>query len=149
MEKYKHIKISILLIDISIFLLAVFVVALPFGITWYAEVMGRGPSLATTVMVTFYPCVPFAWGVLLFIRRFLKLVIKGMLFSDQSLILLRNICICCIAIGVITIIAGNFYMPFFFVGATFAFLSLFTFSLRAIIKSELIEETNITENSEN
>ncbi len=145
MEKYKHVRISILLIDICFFLLGVFVVALPFVITWYAEVMGRGPNLATTVMVTCYPCVPFGWAILLSMRRFLKQVVKGLLFSDYSIKQLKNVCICCVVIAVITIIAGNFYMPFFIVGGTFMFLSLISFSLRAVIKSEVAETDQNTE----
>ncbi len=141
MEKYKHIKISILLIDIAFFLLAVFVVVLPFVITWYAEVMGRGPSLATTVMLTCYPCVPFGFCILLCLRRFLKGVMNENLFSENSLLQLKNICICCLIIAVITLIAGNFYMPFFIVGGTFLFLSLITFSLKSVIKSELINNS--------
>lgn len=137
MEKYKHIKISVLLVDIAFFLLGVFVIVLPFVITWYAEVMGRGPSLATTVMVTCYPCVPFGFGILLCLRRFLKNVMADKLFSKNSEYQLQNICICCLIIAVITVIAGNFYMPFFIVGGTFLFLSLITFSLKSVIKSEL------------
>lgn len=137
MEKYKHIKISILLIDICIFLLFVFVFFLPYAITWYADVMGRGPKLATTVMVTCYPCVPFGGVILVSMRKFLKHVLKGCLFSNYSITKLKNICICCIVIAVITIAAGNFYMPFFIVGGTFMFLSLISFSLRAVIKSEI------------
>ncbi len=137
MEKYKHIRISILLVDIAFFLLAVFVVALPYVITWYAEVMGRGPSLATTVMLTCYPCVPFGFCILLSLRRFLKGVMNDNLFSKASVYQLKNICICCLIIAVITLIAGNFYMPFYIVGGTFLFLSLITFSLKSVIKSEL------------
>lgn len=151
MEKYKHIRISILLIDICFFLLAVFVVTLPFIITWYAEVMGRGPNLATTVMVTCYPCVPFGWAILLSIRRFLKHTLKGLLFSQYCVDQLKNSCICCVIIAAIMIIAGNFYMPFFIVGGTFMFLSLISFSLRAVIKSETItrnENTDDIKNSE-
>lgn len=137
MEKYKHIKISVLLIDIAFFLLGVFVIALPFVITWYAEVMERGPSLATTVMLTCYPCVPFGFCILLCLRRFLKGVMNDELFSKNSVYQLKNICICCLIIAVITIVAGNFYMPFFIVGGTFLFLALITFSLKSVIKSEL------------
>lgn len=150
MEKYKHIKISILLIDICIFLLAVFVFFLPFAITWYAEVMGRGPKLATTVMVTCYPCVPFGGIILVSMRKFLKHILKDCLFTEYSIDKLKIICICCIVIAAITIVAGNFYMPFFIVGGTFLFLSLISFSLRAVIKSEIpqLEEKAIEEVTE-
>lgn len=141
MEKYKHLRISILLIDICFFLLIVFVFALPFFITLYAEVMGRGPNLATTVMVTCYPCVPFGWAILLSLRRFLKKTMAGSLFSEYNLIQLKRVCICCVVIAGITIIAGNFYMPFFIAGGTFMFASLITFSIRAVIKSEIPENT--------
>lgn len=148
MEKYKHIKISILLIDICIFLLMLFVFFLPYAITWYAEVMGRGPKLATTVMVTCYPCVPFGWTILISMRRFLKQVLKGNLFTQFSVDKLKIICICCIVIAAITVVAGNFYMPFFIVGGTFMFLSLISFSLRAVIKTELTDSMEVEELTE-
>lgn len=55
----KSVKLCIILTDIFIGLLIIVAAALPFGVSWYAEVMHRSSSLASTIMVTCYPCAPF------------------------------------------------------------------------------------------
>lgn len=134
MEKYKLVKISILLIDAAFVLLAALIVGLPFLITWYVEIMNRSASLATVVMLTSYPCAPFVGYGLFLLRRFLKEVIKGELFGSDSLKYLIRLAICCAVITVITLIAGFFYMPFFFVAMSFGFMALLVFSLFSVGK---------------
>ena len=67
---------------------------------------------------------------------FLKDTIKGELFTPRNMKYLRNISICCVIIAIITLVAGKFYLPFFIVGGTFAFLGLLTYSLRGIFISQ-------------
>ena len=134
MEKNTYIKISIFLIDIFFVLLGLLTIGLPFLITLYAEIMHRSSSLATTVMLTCYPCVPFVAITLFCLRRFLKGAAAGDVFSDENLKYLKNMAICCIVISLITLIAGFFYMPFFIVGATFGFMVLLVYTLRAVGK---------------
>ena len=137
MNRYKLIKISVLLIDISFLLLGILAVSLPFTVRWYVETMGRSETLATTIFVTCYPCVPFAFGCLLALRRILKATMKRALFSFYSIRQLRNLAVCCIIISVITLIAGKFYLPFLIVGGTFLFLSLICFAFRSVIVYEV------------
>ncbi len=132
-----YIKISIILTNIFLVILFLFTVTLPFLITWYAEVMQRSSTLATTVMVTCYPCVPFAATTLITLRKLLKTALNGSIFSNESVVYLKNIAICCIVIAVITLIGGNFYLPFLIVGATFSFLSLLLYALRGIFAEQI------------
>lgn len=148
MDNIKLLKLSIFLTDVFFIILLCFTIGLPWMVAWYVETMGRSQSLATTILVTCYPCAPFCAFILLSIRRFLKLVIKDELFTYHSARFMRNISICSIAIAVITLIAGKFYMPFFIVGATFLFLSLLAFAMRAAILSQT-EEKNDIKNEKN
>ena len=137
MENLKLIKLSIIVTNIFLTLLAIFTVALPWAVTWYVETMGRSASLPTTIMVTCYPCVPFAAAILINLRRLLKNILKDSLFSDDTVYFLYNISVCCIVIAVITLVAGGFYLPFYIVATTFAFLSLLIFALRGIFLIEI------------
>lgn len=133
----KYIKVSIILTNIFLLILFFFTITLPFLVTWYADIMGRSSTLATTVMVTCYPCVPFAATILITLRKLLKTALDGNIFSNESVVYLKNIAICCIVIAVITLIGGNFYLPFLIVGATFSFLSLLLYALRGIFTEQI------------
>lgn len=61
----KVIKLCRILTEVSIALLIIITVFLPFGISWYVETMHRSQTLPATVMVTCYPCAPFV-GIALF-----------------------------------------------------------------------------------
>ena len=137
MDKLKSVKISIFVLDIFFVLLFIFTVSLPLAVTWYVESMGRSENLATTVLVTCYPCVPFAVVILLSLRRFLKCFLEGKIFSAKTVRYLKNIAICCIIIAIITCIGGGFYYPFLIAGGTFAFLSLFSMCLKSAFTSQL------------
>lgn len=136
MNKFKSVRLAVILTDVFLCLLVIFTVALPWMVTWYVETMGRKASLPATVMVTCYPCVPFAACSLICLRRLLKNMLSGMLFHHSSSRYLRNISYCCIIIAVITLIAGRFYLPFYIVGGTFAFVALLTYCFRAVFLNE-------------
>ena len=120
----KSAKISLVITYIFMFLLAVLTVGLPYGISWYVEVRGRSADLAATVMLTCYPCVPFAAAALYCLRRFLKNLIKDTVFEGKNLRDLIYICFCCLFSGIIMLIAGIFYMPFYISGGAAIFCAL-------------------------
>ena len=126
--------------------MAVFVAAvafLPMMVTWYVETMGRSQSLATTVMLTCYPCSPFAAIALLSVRLVLKNIIAGNVFDLKNFIRMRRVTWCCLIAGLIMLFAGYFYMPFYIAGAAAVFCSLMSKVFADIIK------TGIPENNEN
>ena len=133
MDKIKSIKISIAVTNIFLIILVVFSVALPWMVSWYVEKMHRSATLATTVLVTCYPCAPFAGACLVFLRKLLKNVLKSGLLLEENFKLMKKIIFCCIIIAAITLVAGKFYMPFFIVSATFTFVALLLFGLRAAL----------------
>ena len=128
----KVLKISYFLTDIFIVLLVVCTVSLPWIVTWYVETMGRSQKLPAIIMVTCYPCVPFAGAILLYLRRLIKNISKDMLFHKDSIGYFGKISAFCLVISIITIIAGRFYLPFLIMGISFAFFSLLVFVFRTV-----------------
>lgn len=125
MSNYKKsAKISLVITYVCMVLLVVLTIGLPYGISWYVEVKGRSADLAATVMLTCYPCVPFAAVALFSLRRFLKNLIKDTLFKGRNLRDLIYISLCCVCSGIIMLIAGIFYMPFYISGGAAMFCAL-------------------------
>lgn len=131
----KSLKLSLVLTDIFMIVLIIFTVFLPFGVSWYVEVMHRPQTLPATIMVTCYPCAPFVAVSLLSLRKILKNAINGSIFTDENSKHLRNISICCLIISIITIIAGRYYLPFYIVGGTFIFLALIVFTANGVFRA--------------
>ena len=128
----KALTIAIWLINIFGVLLVGFAVALPWAVTWYVETMGRSQTLPAIIMVTCYPCVPFVAGILLYLRRIIRNILKDMLFHLDNVTYFNRISIFCIFISVITFIGGKFYLPFLIVGTTFCFFSFLTFVYKTV-----------------
>ena len=132
MKKANSIKFSLMLTDIFLCLLVLVALSLPFLVTWYVEYTGRLESLATTIMVTCYPCAPFTGLALFYLRKVLKNVQKGEYSNPENVKSLKYMSLCCVMVALITLIAGRFYLPFFLVAGTFLFLALLIFVFRNI-----------------
>jgi len=133
MKKVNLIKLSVILTTVFIVLIIIVAAALPFLVTWYVEKAHRLESLATTIMVTCYPCAPFVIICLWYLRKILKNVINNSFLTDENFKSFGYMSICCLIVSLITVIAGRFYLPFFIVAATFLFLSLLIFVFRSIL----------------
>ena len=133
MKKLNLIKTSIILTTVFIILIFIVAIILPMLVTWYVEKTHRLETLATTIMVTCYPCAPFTILSLWYLRKVLKNILNKQYLSNENVKCLKYMSICCILISVITIIAGRYYLPFFIVAATFLFLSLIIFVFRNIL----------------
>ncbi len=140
----KSVRLCLILTDIFLLLLVLIVILLPFGVSWYVEVMHRSQKLPATIMVTCYPCAPFLGIALIMLRRILKRIISDHIFNSGNSSDLTVISASCLTIAVITLIAGRFYLPFYIVGGTFIFLALIAFSLRSVFRalSEKYESEN-------
>lgn len=137
--KNKALKISMWCTNIALLLLIIFTVGLPWMVTWYVETMGRSPKLPAIIMVTCYPCVPFVAALLLNLRKLLQNISKDLLFHSNNVIYFKRITIFSIAISVITLIAGRFYLPFYIVGVSFAFFALMVFVFKTIFSAVAYE----------
>lgn len=128
----KALRIAYWLTNLFGIALIVCAVALPWFVTWYVETKGRSQTLPAIIMVTCYPCVPFAAGILLYLRRILKNVAKDMLFHADNTIYFKRISFFCMMISVITLIAGRFYLPFFIMGISFGFFAFLVFVIKSV-----------------
>lgn len=132
MKKFNPIKLAIAVTTVFLIVLIAFAVMLPWLVTWYVQIAGRHESLATTMMVTCYPCAPFVAVVLLTLRKLLKNIDIKNYDKIQNAKLLKYMSISCIIIALITVIAGRYYLPFYIVAATFAFLSLIIYAFKSV-----------------
>ncbi len=132
MKKLNPVKLAITVTTVFLIVLIAFAVMLPWLVTWYVQLAGRHESLATTMMVTCYPCAPFTAIVLLTLRKLLKNIdIKNFNKTENSK-LLKYMSISCLIIAAITLIAGRYYLPFYIVAATFMFLSLIIYAFKSV-----------------
>ena len=134
MRDYKfNAKILLYITYLFMVILAVMTFTLPFLVTWYVETMGRSPDLATTVMVTCYPCVPLGFITLLSMKRLLKSLAIGNPRDSKNLTHLNKIALCCFVAGVVMFVAGFFYMPFFIAAAAAVTCALFAAAMRNML----------------
>ena len=139
MKKINLIKLSVILTTAFIFLIGIVAVFLPLLVTLYVEKTGRLEILATTIMITCYPCAPFTVLSLWYLRKVLKNFLAKNYLAPENEKYLKYMAFCCMIISLITVVAGRFYLPFFLVAATFLFLSLLIFVFRRIL-DELKEQ---------
>ena len=110
-------KLSLILTDI-IFAAAVVVgIFLPFIVGWYI-------ALKAVLITVCYCCLPFAAAALLTLRLLLKNILKSEVFVSQNVKFLRILSWCCVAMALIALASGYFYLPFYIVGTAAGFFAL-------------------------
>lgn len=114
-------------------------IALPSLVTWYVETMGRKQTLPTIIMVTCYPCVPFALFTLLKVRKLISNLLNQEIFTPNNAEIFKKISAYCLCISVITFFAGFFYLPFFIVFAGTCFFALAAIIFKGIIQAGINE----------
>lgn len=146
MRDYKRsAKLTLIITYVFAVLLIVAVIFLPTLVTWYVETKHRPQDLGATVMLTCYPCVPFATVALVSVIKLLKNILKDTIITAQNVKMLNRISICCFCASVILLIAGVFYMPFYIVGAAAATCGMIVRVMKNILQSiyEKSEEKQI------
>lgn len=131
----KSVKLSLILVNIFLLLLIVGIIALPTLVTWYVEYKGREASLPTTIMLTCYPCVPFAAVALWYLRKVLINVKKEMPFCKSNAVYLGRISFCAFAITAIMLFSGRYYLPFYVCAICAAFIGLLIRIFKNVIES--------------
>lgn len=138
MESYKRpVKFALYMVYVFSVLLIAVSVALPFIVTWYVETRGRDQTLPATIMLTCYPCLPFAAVILISLRRLLKNVLSGLILGDKNLNLLRAVTVSCFAVTAITVAAGRLYTPFYIIAAAAAAGGLTFFIVKSLFDTLL------------
>lgn len=133
----KSLKLSLIIINISIIVLFVLAIILPSLVTWFVEIKHKDAGLPVVVMLTCYPSLPFAAAALFYLRIFLKNCLNGLIFYDKNVFALRIVTIACLCGSAITLVAGFFYLPFFVVSISAAGCSLIVKVAKDIIDSKI------------
>ncbi len=120
----KSAKLSLYLTDAILVLIAAMAVCLPRLVGWYVAVTSRHAHMQTTIITVCYVCLPAVLILLYSLRRLLKNIMKQKIFISQNVRWLRTLSWCCVAVSIITLVAGYFYLPFYIVGIAAGFFSL-------------------------
>lgn len=138
MNNYKKtVKITYLIINLSIIILFALAVALPWLVTWYVEIKHKNAGLPALVMLTCYPSFPFAVVALFSLRKLLKNILNGLVFGDNNITLLHRVTFCCLVGAGITFIAGFKYLPFFVVSIACVGCALIVKTINDVFAAEL------------
>lgn len=146
--------LSLILIYVFMILLVVGMVALPMLVTWYVEYKGREASLPTTIMLTLYPCAPFAAVALWSLRGVIKGVLEGNAFTAKNVTRLKNISWCAFAVTAVMLYSGRFYLPFYVCAMCAGFIGLILRVFKNIIEEDIptaeqsVEEASETGNTD-
>lgn len=120
----KSAKLSLVLTDF-IFLLSIIIgIFLPFLAGRYIEITGKSQALKTVLVTVCYFCLPFVLILLLALRYLLKNILRSKVFIYENVKLLRILSWCCVAVALITVISGYFYLPFYIIGTAAGFFAL-------------------------
>lgn len=138
MNNYKKtVKITYLIINLSIIILFALAVALPWLVTWYVEIKHKNAGLPALVMLTCYPSFPFAVVALFSLRKLLKNILNGLVFGDNNITLFHRVTFCCLVGAGITFIAGFKYLPFFVVSIACVGCALIVKTINDVFAAEL------------
>ncbi|MCQ2449937.1 MAG: DUF2975 domain-containing protein [Clostridia bacterium] len=136
----KSIQLSLVLTYIFMGSLVIGIIALPWLVEWYVEVRHRSADLPTTIMLTCYPCVPFAAVCLWSLKVFLQNLLQDKVFNPQNATMLLRISWCCFGIMAIMLFSGRYYLPFYICAICTAFLGLILRVIRNLIQSAIQPE---------
>ncbi len=132
MNYKKYAKITLAFTYISLVLLFLFAIFLPFLVSWYVETKGRDASLPTTLLLVTYPAIPFVAAIILSLRKILKNILQGLIFGDENVKMLSVISVCSLLLAVVFIFFGHRYLPYYVAGILMAGISLIVFTFRTM-----------------
>ena len=105
-------------------LLALFVVALPVLLRWYAGFRPLVESARYALLLAFYPCAIAAALALFHMDRLLGAILEGQIFIRKNVSRIRAIRWCCAAISLVCLPAACIYYPLIFMVVVMGFLAL-------------------------
>lgn len=143
-------------LGVCIFVAAVLAVGLFIGPwivkMWFVHYRGLKENgavmirMLTLFKVCFYPCAGLGFVTLYSLIRLLLNIKKNEIFITQNVRYLRRISWCCIIVFLITLIAGVFYIPYFFISIAAGFMGLMLRVVKNVMESavQLREENELT-----
>lgn len=118
----------------------------PYLAGWYVELRAMPQSLETVILIAFYICVLPAGTALACIYLLLQNIRREQLFCNRNCKLMSVISWCCIAVALVTSVAGLWYAPFFFIASAMLFIFLIVRVVRLcfVAAAALKEENSLT-----
>ena len=101
-------------------------------------------ALAKKVLLAFYLCCPAAWAALICILHLMTNIIRGEIFTNQTVFSMRLLSWCCAYVSVVCLIFGFWWAPLFVFSLGAAFLTL----MLRVLKSVMARATEIKAENE-
>lgn len=137
------VKLTLGLVYAAMVVTAALTVSFPFLVQWFVEVRHKDPNLATSIMIVFYPCIPFAIAFLTALRNLLVNLKKGLVLGDANIRHLKVIALCCLGAAIIMILGGFKYMPFWISGIAAAAGALLTAVIEKVFSVALYAKREV------
>ncbi len=96
--------------------------AMPSLLRWYNKIRILNESQNLALLIAFYLCVPIALYALWNLEKLLRRITAGEVFIRHNVVLIRRVCLCCLAVSGICLPAAYFYAPLIFFCIVMAFL---------------------------
>lgn len=112
----------------------------------WAEHSAAMTRMVRLFKICFYPCAALGYVTLYSLIRLLFNIGNDTIFVKQNVRYLRRISWCCVAVSVVTLIAGFFYLPYLFVFVAAGFVGLLLRVVKNVMENavELKEENELT-----
>ena len=103
-------------------------------------------ALIKKVLLAFYLCCPAAWAALISILRLMTNIIRGEIFTPQTVFSMRLLSWCCAYVSLVCLIFGFFWAPLLVFALGAAFMTLILRVLKSVMAraSELRAENDLT-----
>lgn len=142
-NKDHSLQLSIWSIRIFFGLWVLFTIFGYFIVKAYAEYNGAVYAFET-ILITLYCCLAVAIFLLHELHQLLENIARSKIFVSDNVACLRKISWQCIAVGVITLFASLWDLPFVLVSVTFAFIALIV----RVVKNVMAEAISIKEEND-
>lgn len=108
-----------------------------------SEAMAR---MLTLFKICFYPCAALGFVTLYSLIRLLRNIKNDVIFIRANVKYLRRISWCCVAVSLITLVAGVLYIPYLFICIAAGFIGLMLRVVKNVMENavELKEENELT-----
>ena len=131
---------------ICIVALALVTLFAPFIARWFVGFRLLSFGVYIVILVAYYLCVAPALISLISLLKILANIRRNEPFKHQNTVLISRVSWCCVAVAAVTLWAGFFYMPMWFISGAMLFVFLILRVVRGcfIAAGKLDEENSLT-----
>ncbi len=135
--------LSTIAVIICMVVLGIITTFAPLLAHWFISFRLLGLVVYIVILIAYYLCVAPALISLISLLRILSNIKNNEPFKRQNAALISRVSWCCVAVAVVTLWAGFFYMPMWFISAAMLFVFLILRVVRGcFIAAMYLEEEN-------